>query len=242
MARSDRYLITCEHGGNRIPPRYRLLFAGFEALLASHRGYDPGALALARQMARTFAAPLFVSTTSRLLIDLNRSIGHPKLYSEATRGAPAAVRREILDKHYLPYRDEVEAHIAAAIARGSRVIHLASHSFTPVLDGAVRNADIGLLYDPARAGEIELCRRWQARLEARAPELRVRRNYPYTGKSDGFTAYLRRRFPDAVYVGIELEINQKHVLEGGRRWRVLRSQAIETLRQAVARPDGRSVP
>jgi predicted N-formylglutamate amidohydrolase len=173
MARSDHYLITCEHGGNRIPPRYRTLFAGFEALLESHRGYDPGALALARQMAKTFAAPLFVSTTSRLLIDLNRSIGHPKLYSEATRGAPAAVRREILDRHYLPYREGVEAHIAAAIARGSRVIHLACHSFTPVLDGAVRNADIGLLYDPARAGEIELCRRWQAWLKARAPELRV---------------------------------------------------------------------
>lgn len=242
MARSDHYLITCEHGGNRIPPRYRTLFAGFEALLESHRGYDPGALALARQMATTFAAPLFVSTTSRLLVDLNRSIGHPKLYSEATRGAPAAVRREILDKHYLPYRDEVETHVAAAIARGSRVIHLASHSFTPVLDGAVRNADIGLLYDPARAGEIELCRRWQAWLKARAPELRVRRNYPYTGKSDGFTAYLRRRFPDNVYVGIELEINQKHVLQGGSSWRVLRSQAIETLRQAVARVDGRNAP
>ena len=233
MAHTDHVLITCEHGGNRIPPRYRPLFAGFEALLHTHRGHDPGALVVARKLAKVLDAPLFVSTTSRLLIDLNRSIGHPKLYSEATRGVPANVRREILDAHYLPYRDAVEAHIAAAIARGSRVIHLSSHSFTPVLDGTVRNADIGLLYDPARAGEAELCRRWQDRMKERAPELKVRRNYPYTGKSDGFTAYLRRRFPADAYVGIELEINQKHVLQGGRRWRALQDIVIDALHPAM---------
>ncbi|MBW8364695.1 MAG: N-formylglutamate amidohydrolase [Rhizobium sp.] len=233
MAHTVHVLITCEHGGNRIPTRYHSLFAGFEALLHSHRGYDPGALAVARKLARVLDAPLFVSTTSRLLIDLNRSIGHPKLYSEATRDAPAAVRREILDRHYLPYRTAVEAHVAAAIARGSRVIHLASHSFTPVLDGIVRNADIGLLYDPARAGEAELCRRWQARLKSQALELKVRRNYPYTGKSDGFTAFLRRRFPSDLYVGIELEINQKHVLPGGRRWLAMQDIVVGTFHAAT---------
>ncbi|MHB1215252.1 MAG: N-formylglutamate amidohydrolase [Thiobacillus sp.] len=237
---ADHILITCEHGGKRIPARYRPLFAGFEALLHTHRGHDPGALALARQMAGSLAAPLFVSTTSRLLIDLNRSIGHPRLYSEATRNAPASVRREILEQHYLPYRNQVEAHIATKIAQGRRVIHLSSHSFTPVLDGDVRNADIGLLYDPARPGEAELCRRWQTRLKAQAPEWTVRRNYPYTGKSDGFTAYLRRRFPADGYVGIELEINQKHVLPGGRAWRALRNHVTETLHQVMTecRRDG----
>lgn len=238
MARTDHVLITCEHGGNRIPPRYRVLFAGFEALLHSHRGYDPGALAVARKLARTFAAPLFISTTSRLLIDLNRSIGHPKLYSEAARNAPAGVRREILGRHYLPYRDAVEAHIAESISHGSRVIHLSSHSFTPVLDGMVRNADIGLLYDPARAGEAELCRRWQARLKSQAPELKVRRNYPYTGRSDGFTAFLRRRFPSDLYVGIELEINQKHVFPGGRRWLATQDIVVETFHAATIECQG----
>lgn len=231
---ADHLVVTCEHGGNRVPPRYRGLFAGFEPLLATHRGYDPGALALARQMAKAFAAPLFVSTTSRLVIDLNRSLGHAKLYSEATRRTPAAVRREIRDRHYLPYRGAVETHIAAAIARGDRVIHVSSHSFTPVLDGEVRNADIGLLYDPGRTGEAGLCRRWQARIEALAPELRVRRNYPYTGKSDGFTAWLRRRFPADAYLGVELEVNQRQVLHGGRRWNTARGRVIEALREAIA--------
>lgn len=233
MARSDSFLITCEHGGKRIPPRYGNLFAGFEALLRSHRGYDPGALTMARELAKALAAPLFVSTTSRLLIDLNRSVGHPRLYAGATRSAPPAVRREILERYYRPYRDRVETHIDEAIAHGKRVIHLSSHSFTPVLDGAIRNADIGLLYDPARYGEIELCRRWQAQLKSWAPDLKVRRNYPYSGKSDGFTAYLRRRFPADAYIGIEVEINQKHVFSGGREWRAMRSQLIEAFRLAI---------
>jgi predicted N-formylglutamate amidohydrolase len=234
MRQTDHLLITCEHGGNRIPTRYRDLFAGFEAMLHTHRGYDPGALVLARELAQTLGAPLFVSTTSRLLIDLNRSIGHPKLFSEATRGAPVPARRAIRDTYYLPYRNRVEAGVADLIAGGSRVIHVASHSFTPALDGDVRNADIGLLYDPARPGEVALCRRWQAQLKLLAPELKIRRNYPYTGKSDGLTAHLRRRFPAEVYIGIELEINQKYPLNGGRPWHALRNRVIESLRLALA--------
>lgn len=233
MARADHILITCEHGGNRIPPGFRGLFADCEDLLLSHRGYDPGALAMAEEMAEALDAPLFVSTTSRLLIELNRSIGHPSLYSVATRSAPASMRQEILDKYYLPFRNQVETHIREAIAQGQRVVHLSSHSFTPALDGEIRNADIGLLYDPARAGEVELCHRWQTQLKAQAPDLKVRRNYPYTGKSDGFTAYLRRCFPAGVYVGIELEINQKHVSNQRRQWRAFRFQIIEALRQAM---------
>jgi len=233
MAKTDCFLISCEHGGNRIPSRYRHLFAGFEALLQTHRGYDAGALTLARDLAGVLAAPLSVSTTSRLLIDLNRSIGHPRLYSDATRGAPASVRREILENYYLPYRNKLEADIAAALACGKRVIHVSSHSFTPELGGVVRNADVGLLFDPARPGEVALCRSWQAQIRALAPALAVRRNYPYTGKSDGFTAYLRRCFPAEVYVGIELEINQKHVFKGGRHWRALRGQVIEALCQTI---------
>lgn len=226
---TDAFLITCEHGGNRIPIRYRAFFTGFAPLLKSHRGYDAGALTMAMELAKALGSPLFVATTSRLLIDLNRSIGHPRLYSEATGRAPAAVRREILERYYLGYRMEAELAIEQALAQGRRVVHISSHSFTPELDGRVRNADIGLLYDPSRAAELEFCRRWQASLRMQAPSLEIRRNYPYAGKADGFTAYLRRRFPDDTYLGIELEINQKHVFKRGRHWRELRSLVIETL-------------
>ena len=233
MDEPDYFLVTCEHGGNRIPPYYRHFFGGHEALLQSHRGYDAGALTMAREMAQGLDAPLLVSTTSRLLVDLNRSVGHPRLYSEITRNAPAEIRREILERYYLPYRNKAETSIAEAIEKGGRMIHVSSHSFTPVLNGEIRNADVGLLYDPRRAGEVELCARWQTFLQAKAPGRKVRRNYPYTGKSDGFTAYLRRLFPADAYVGIELEINQKHVVTGGRRWKDLRGRVLEALRETI---------
>ena len=49
-------VITCEHGGNRIPAPYRDLFHAHQALLDSHRGYDSGALIMARALATSFAA------------------------------------------------------------------------------------------------------------------------------------------------------------------------------------------
>ena len=33
-------------------------------------------------------------------------------------------------------------------------------------------------------------------------------NFPYLGTDDGFTTYLRTKFADADYAGIELEVNQ----------------------------------
>ena len=201
-------------------------------MLESHRGYDPGALVMARALARAFRAPLVTSTTSRLLIDLNRSIGHRQLFSAATRSAPAKVRAKIVERHYRPYRAQVERLVRQSVSRGRRVIHISSHSFTPELDGKVRRADVGLLYHPARHEEAALCARWKASLAAFAPELRVRRNYPYAGRGDGLTSHLRLRFPSNVYVGIELEINQRIVLATGRRWAALRRALIDSLRAA----------
>lgn len=233
MAACDSFIITCEHGGNRIPPRYRPLFRGQDAMLRTHRGYDPGALLMARELAGALRAPLVSATVSRLLVDLNRSLGHPRLFGDATRGAPATVRAAIVDQHYRPYRAEVERLVRKAIARGRRVVHVSSHSFTPELDGKVRRADVGLLYDPARRGEAALCGRWKAALATSAPELMVRRNYPYAGKGDGLTSYLRRQFAPELYVGIELEVNHGIVLAGGRRWTALRGTLIESLRKAL---------
>ena len=205
------FLVTCEHGGNRIPPRYAALFRGREGLLATHRGYDPGALAMARTLARALRATLVVSTVSRLLVELNRAPGRQFRFSPVMHDAAPAVRDDVCRRYYVPYRTEVEAIVARAVNAGRRVVHVSSHSFAPALAGAMRSADVGLLYDPLRSGERDLCHRWQAALRARLPYWITRRNYPYLGCSDGFTTWLRQRFPERCYVGIELEINQKHV-------------------------------
>lgn len=232
--RANAFLISCEHGGNRIPAAYRPLFRGLRTLLNTHRGYDPGALRVAQDLASALQAALVTSTTSRLLIDLNRSPGHPQLFSSATRDAPPLIRSQIARDFYLPYRMRVEQCVRKAIARGCRVIHISSHSFTPVLKGIARNAEVGLLYDPARRSESELCARWKAALAVRAPAFRVRRNYPYAGKADGLTSHLRRLFSHDTYIGIELEVNQRIVRNAGPRWTFMRLALIESLRMACS--------
>ena len=89
------------------------------------------------------------------------------------------------------------------------MLHLAVHSFTPVLGGVTRRADLALLYDPARASERTLCQRWQAALKAASAGFVVRRNYPYRGASDGLTKSLRGLHPASGYAGIEIEMNQR---------------------------------
>jgi predicted N-formylglutamate amidohydrolase len=145
------------------------------------------------------------------------------------------LRREIVDRHYRPHRDAIESAVAGHIAAGRRVLHIASHSFTPMLDGVARSADLAWLYDPARAGEAGFAASWMKDFAPRAPGLRLRRNYPYQGRSDGLMSLLRRRHTDAQYLGIELEVNQRFVAQGGDAWTALRQQLVASL---VASLDG----
>lgn len=229
------FVVSCEHASNAIPAPYAAAFAGARPQLDSHEGYDAGALHMGRDLARALGAPLMAGRASRLLVDLNRSENNAGLFSAISRGFDAETRGRILAAHYRPYRGRVRTAIERRLHAGARVIHLASHSFTPELAGLVRDADVGLLYDPARGGEATLCRAWKRRLADIAPALRVRDNYPYTGVSDGLTAALRRLFPGDCYLGIELEVNQKHVFAGARRWRAVRRDLVAALVDAFAR-------
>lgn len=239
-------LVTCEHGGNRIPRRYGSLFEGEEALLESHRAWDPGALSLARAFAYRHRAPLRFSIISRLLVDLNRSPNHPRLFSDLTRTLALRERGEILRRWYRPYRRRVSALVAGTLQSPGRVLHLSVHTFTPVLDGKERQVEIGLLYDPAREGEAALCRSWRLNLEScfshARLSVRVRCNQPYLGRSDGMTTWLRRRWPPDRYLGIELEVSQGLIATGGSRWQVARDALLETLPLAppgVSRTDAK---
>lgn len=226
-------LLTCEHGGNRIPPAFRSLFQDRRALLASHRGYDPGALEIARFLSKNLPAPLFYSTFSRLLVELNRSPGHPNLFSEITRNLPKEIKQSILQRYYRPYRQEVERAIAECIHNGRVVLHIGVHSFTPVWNGIPRNADVGILYDPQRIQEKEFALWWQNTLQSIQPALIVRRNYPYRGNSDGFTTSLRKQFQPHLYLGIELEINQKHLLGKNTESTFNKTHLLQSLKRIV---------
>ena len=228
-----RLLVSCEHGGNRVPKDYAPLFSGAADVLATHRGYDLGALEVARAFGRQLGVEPFIATTTRLVVDLNRSPGNRNLFSAYTRSLPGVQRAAAMAAHYWPYRNAVEAAVVDAARVRAPVLHVSAHSFTPELRGEVRNCDIGFLYDPRRRGEVRFIEAWYAALREADPKLVLRRNYPYRGVSDALVTHLRRRYASKGYVGIELEINQKHV--GSRGWRALVAVLSATLAAAVDR-------
>ncbi|MCA9639210.1 MAG: N-formylglutamate amidohydrolase, partial [Myxococcales bacterium] len=177
----------------------------------SHRGWDPGALQVARHLSRVFEVPLVAGRFSRLVIDLNRSAHHPRLFSPWSKPLHAAQRQRLLALHAAHWAQVVH-HLEGVLAWGPRVFHVAVHSFTPELDGERRNADIGLLYDPSRQLERELAARLKTDLSGAG--CRVRLNYPYRGVADGLPTALRKRV-GAAYAGLELELNQAFVGERG---------------------------
>lgn len=214
-------VLTCEHGGHRVPSSLKDAFAGAEEILQSHRGWDPGALPLAKRFASACDEPLFCSTVSRLVVELNRSLGHPRLFSEFTQKLTPQERRILLRKYWYPHRSEVEEQIRLLIEAGETVVHLSVHTFTEFFEGKQRTTDIGLLYDPQRPLERGFASQWRREISERDDSLLIRRNDPYKGSSDGFTTYLRRQFPEDGYLGLELEVCQKFFLTGGAKWRKL---------------------
>lgn len=217
-------VITCEHASNTVPPAYAHLFKGAETTLASHRGWDPGAREMALSLATELDAPVFLSEATRLLIEANRSIGHEQLYSEYTRELSDAGRQTLLTDFYKPYREAVTRTITLL---PKPVLHLSIHSFTPFWNGEDRAIDIGLLFDPSRALETDVCLAWKKLLEKRSAFL-VEFNEPYKGVDDGFTTHLRTVFADPDYAGIEIEVNQKFVDQPA--WGEITKVLAETMR------------
>lgn len=229
-----RLVLTCEHADHRIPRVYASLFAGAEDVVRSHRGWDPGALPLARLLARRLGETLLVTRWCRLLVESNRSPTNPRIWSRYTKGLPAEARAEILAHYWRPHREEVERAVADAVVRGERVVHVAVHSFTSEMDGVVRNADVGLLFDSRRKHESAFARRWAANLRAGDPALRVRLNYPYLGLADGLTTALRRVHPSTRYLGFELEVNQARSTAGD--WRRFGDRLATSLAETLRTP------
>lgn len=202
-------IITCEHATNSIPTEYQHLFKSHQALLQTHRGIDIGAKVMADYLAQhLFCNYYHCATTSRLLIDCNRTLKNPHCFSEMTQSLSPQEKTAIIQQYYEPFRKPVIQQIEKLIRMKQPVLHLSIHSFTPSLNGQIRNADIGILYDPKRDFEKSFARQWKKQLSSVSPQYRVRMNYPYLGTSDGFTQYLRKKYPQAQYMGFELECNQ----------------------------------
>lgn len=201
-------IITCEHASNAMPSEACVLKIPQE-VLDSHRGYDIGALPIYNELVDRLRPDFHCAGEfSRLFIDLNRSANNKNLFNEFWNACNlqqiAELKKQTLAYHQ-KYRDAVEKFVDCN--KDTPIIHLAIHSFTPILNGVVRNADVGILYDPSRAIERDLADVFIHEIHARTPELKVRKNYPYLGKTDGLCTRLRKLSP--LYAGFEIEFNQR---------------------------------
>ena len=213
-------ILTCEHASNKLPAAFKSAVPA--DVLETHRAYAIGAVQVFRKLVK-FAKPEFYceGKFSRLFVDLNRTITNKSAFSEyyealeARDKAAAEKAKAQATAYWNEYRATIEKFVETALKSKTRVaksepeiIHLGIHSFTPELNGKVRNTDIGILYDPNRPQERAYANVIKAEIKRLYPAMKVRFNYPYKGTSDGLTTTLRKKFGPG-YVGIEIEINQK---------------------------------
>jgi len=229
-------ILSCEHAVNTVPEEYASFFTERAELLDSHSGWDPGASELAESISTLSGAPLYEGTVTRLLVDLNRSPDNAKgLLSTISRKLPAARREEIIKRYYKPFRQKVEAAVRGSVERGERVLHISVHTFAPVMKGKERRCHVGILYDSARSAEREFSVELKKKILSPDSGLIVRLNYPYHGKTDGHTAYMRRLFQQDVYIGIEVEVNQTIFYSGEDRWEGLKEALSKALSLTCSR-------
>ncbi len=184
--RPGRWLVTCDHASNAVPPEVNGGNLGLSAQdMTRHIAYDPGAAGVTLALAEMLDAPALLSNFSRLVIDPNRSEDDPtvlmKLYDgtviPANRSAGPDERERRLAAYYRPY------HIAQGrmAARQDNTVLLSIHSYTKQLQGReVRPWHIGILYGQDSHLAIPLIRRLEAE-----PDLCVGQNQPYVGHLDG---------------------------------------------------------
>lgn len=153
-AASGRVILVCEHASNAIPPQWGDLGLT-PAQRRDHIAWDPGALGLARGLARRMDATLIHAPVSRLVYDCNRApdmAGAMPARSEIhdIPGNAAISLDERLARTeavYTPWANALHNLIARRIALGRRPVVITIHSFTPVFHGRPRHVEFGVIHD-----------------------------------------------------------------------------------------------
>lgn len=138
-ARPSRWIVTCDHASNAVPPGLDPTLGIAPQDMARHIAYDIGARGLSQALAERLDAPMIESTFSRLVIDPNRGEDDPTLVMRLYDGTVIPANRHVdaaeisrrINTLHRPYH----AAYAALAARRSDTVICAIHSFTPQLKG-----------------------------------------------------------------------------------------------------------
>ncbi|PHQ36820.1 N-formylglutamate amidohydrolase [Rhodopirellula bahusiensis] len=230
--------MTCDAGGDRIPESLREPLAqagissvipGIEPLInetsineSSVSRDDPSRLLMppidreaglaARLIADHAECDLIANPYRADLVDVGRSVHHRNLFRPSVRKLPAKVRKAILSEIRTPYRETVRRRISEMLLQYPYVVHLSIRTFAArTASGQWQRGDVGLLYDPGRADELDWCLDLSDELYFAMPDLRVRRNHPGRGTNDSLTKAMRKHFYDVHYLGVEVVLNRAWV-------------------------------
>lgn len=240
-------LVTCDNGGWKTPPRLRHRVAGLPTTSSAGQGVDREAYLAARKFAHFSGGELVANEFRSDLIDVGRSLHHQGLFPAAVREMPAATKSAIVDDIYHPYRRRVERRVSDLLKSWSYVVHLSVRTFdAKTTAGQWRRGDVGLLYDPSRADEVDWCLDLIDELYDVLPNLKVRRNHPRRGTQDSLTKAMRSAFSSEVYLGIEITLNRAWVSrpvlrresvldEIGRAIGSLTAEPIESTSESIGR-------
>ncbi|MFV0359450.1 N-formylglutamate amidohydrolase [Tropicimonas sp.] len=186
-SRPGRWLVTCDHATNTVPPMVGGGTLGLpQSEMSRHIAYDPGAAGVAHALADSLGATLVTSNFSRLVIDPNRGEDDPTLLMKLYDGTIIPGNRHAdngeLERRkelcYRPYHAELGR---LAASRDDTVI-VAVHSFTPQLRGrAPRPWHVGVLHSPPH-NALSLALIERLRTEG---DICVGDNEPYFGHQPG---------------------------------------------------------
>lgn len=196
-------VLVCEHASAFIPPALNDLGLS-EQDRQSHAVWDPGALAVAEEMARIMDATLVAGGVSRLVYDCNRPPDAPdampdrseRIEVPGNRGLDAAARDRRVATYYLPFRRA----LADAIAACAKPVIVTVHSFTPNYHGQPRQVEIGILHDSdARLADAMLS------IAPQHTQMNTQRNAPY-GPEDGVTHTLKEHALPGGHLNVMIEL------------------------------------
>ncbi len=219
-SRNSRWLVTCDHATNTVPPQIGGGTLGLpQADMSRHIAYDPGAAGLAHALADELSAPLITSNFSRLVIDPNRGEDDPtllmKLYdgtiipgNRHADGAELERRKELC---YRPYHAE----LGRMAASRADTILIAVHSFTPQLRGRPpRPWHVGILHSPPQnALSVAMIDRLKLQ-----EDVCVGDNEPYAGHQPGDSIHRHALQNNRHHVLIELRQDLIVTVEQQQAW------------------------
>jgi len=214
-------LVTCDHASRAVPRALGRLGLG-ERELALHIGWDIGAGAVTRDLARLLDAPAILTGYSRLVIDCNRDLEDPTSIPAVSDGVAVPGNREVsaaerarrVETLFRPYHRAIERSIDDFIARGVHPAVLSIHSFTPSMNGIDRPWHVGVLWNKDPRIPVPL----MAALR-REHGLVVGDNEPYSAREPaGYTVRTHAENRGLPHMAVEIRQDLIASPAGTREW------------------------